>query len=428
MVLEGEWTKNQKDFVGTHFPTPKGGTLTVVGVYGKDSKGAAIFILECSICSKDEELWPYLAIKSLKGGLVRGKIPCGCAKMPKWTKDQNEIRIKRKCDKRGYKFHGWSGDYNGKSTRLVLSNNATGNHWRSATIDSLLNGRGDPIEGREKTRLAKTKDNNVHINAFYKAGFTKDYRFWRSVRTNSLGRSYYWNYTCPVCSSDEYVQKGLCSGVFESGTYNLKNGEKSCRCCKSYKWSQDQREYQINKICKEEGLTFIGWGTEEGYVNSYVKFKWVCSEGHPCESSVSNFLNHNYRCITCRLIGGVGYGYYPKRAQEQDFLYIINFDNKYIKVGRSFDIKERFKGNKGLIKCSKLTREKIKILKVFTSNHQRIYDTEQWLHEELRERGFEYNEEDGLWSIELFDMDSLTVLDYLLKDTDLEDVSDEYKD
>uniref|UniRef100_A0AB39AJI4 Endonuclease n=1 Tax=Vibrio phage P018-4 TaxID=3229728 RepID=A0AB39AJI4_9CAUD len=416
MVPKSEWTKSQRDFIGTQFPTPKGGVLTVVGVSGKENKGAAIFILECSICSKDEELWPYLAIKSLKGGLVRGKVPCGCTKMPKWTKDQNEIRIKRECDKRGYKFHGWSGDYNGKSTRLVLSNNVTGNHWRSATIDSLLNGKGDPIEGRGKTRLAKIKDNNVHINAFYKAGFTKDYRFWRSVRTNGLGRSCYWNYTCPVCSSDEYVQNGLCSGVFESGTYNLKNGEKSCRCCKSYGWSQDQREYQINKICKEEGLTFIAWDTEEGYLNSYAKFKWLCDEGHSCKTSVSGFLSGR-RCNTCYRNSSIFYGYYSDRIDEKDYLYILNFNNKYIKVGRSFNVDERIKE---LCKVSKI--RDISKLRILTSSHKTVYDTEQWLHEELTERGFYYNKPDGLWSIELFGVDCLQALNYLLNDTELEDV------
>lgn len=86
------------------------------------------------------------------------------------------------------------------------------------------------------------------------------------------------------------------------------------------------------------------------------------------------------------------------------------------------------KPSSGLLKLSKIPRKNIKILKVFTSNHQTIYDTEQWIHEELTDRGFYYNKRDGRWSIELFETDCLHALGYLLKDTDLEDVSEEYKD
>ena len=38
-----------------------------------------------------------------------------------------------------------------------------------------------------------------------------------------------------------------------------------------------------------------------------------------------------------------GNGFYPERAEEQDFLYVLNFDDKFIKVGRSFDVDERIK-------------------------------------------------------------------------------------
>lgn len=279
-IPESEWTKGQREFVGTQFPTPKGGILTVTGVVGKYGS-AAVFGLECSICSKDVELWPRGSITSKKDNLVKGQSFCGCTFNPRWT--------------------------------------------------------------------------------------------------------------------------------------------------------QEQREYQIGKVCLDENLKFVGWDHIKGYINSWSKFNWLCSEGHKCTSTVDNFLIQGNRCITCykQKQKELGYynGYYPERKDEKDFLYIMNFNGKYIKVGRAFDIDNRLNKRKsGLIDCSKVSRENIKILQVFTSNHQTIYDTEQWLHSELRERGFEYNEEDGLWSIELFDIDSLPVLDYLMKDTELEAVSDEYKD
>ncbi|AGH32043.1 endonuclease [Vibrio phage PWH3a-P1] len=425
-VPEEQWTKSQREFVGTQFPTPKGGVLTVTGVKGKQGN-ITVFGLECSVCSKDIELFPD-NFSSTKNGLVKGQIPCGCAKNPRWKEWQNRIRVQRECNKRGYIFHGWYGEYIGSKTKAKIHNSSNRNTWYPS-LKNFIRGCGDPLEGFKKISDAKSLYEGQHIQEFYKAGFSDGYKFWKSDRLNNRGYKTYWEYTCPTCSNDKYVQNGLCTGIFSNTTGDLKNGMVSCRCSKNYKWTQEQREYQINKICIEECITFLGWETEEGYVNTKgSNLKWLCSEGHQNLTNVNDFLNCGNRCMTCKKQDGSYNGYFPHRKDEKDFLYIINFNNKYIKVGRAFSVDERFKGNKGLLKCSKVSRENIKILQVFTSNHQRVYDTEQWLHSELRERGFEYNKKDGQWSIELFDMDSLPVLDYLLQDTDLEDVSDEFKD
>ncbi|AGH32056.1 endonuclease [Vibrio phage PWH3a-P1] len=330
------------------------------------------------------------------------------------------------CNERGYIFHGITGDFKGAHTKLDLQNIETGNRWGSTNINNLLKGRGDPDEGIAKRAQSRTKSHKNYIQDFYKSGsFNSSYIFWRSKIKTRLKQGY-WNYTCPVCSNDEYVKAGVCSGVFEAHVSSLKNGSKSCRCTSKFHWSQEQREYQIKKVCDEEGLTFIGWVDARGYKNAYSKFKWECSKKHRREIDVSNFLGGN-RCLDCekdrRKIESGYYGYYPDRVDEKDNLYILNFNNKYIKVGRSFNVDKRIKELRGPSKIIKISK-----LKIFTSNHQRVYDTEQWLHEELRERGFEYNDPDGLWSIELFSMDCISVLEYLLKDTDLEDVSEEYKD
>lgn len=102
-IPESEWTKNQREFVGRTFPTPKGGVLTVVGVSIEKSNGAAKFICECSMCSADNELFPY-NFSTTKGSLIKGYVPCGCSNKPKWTEEQFNVRIKRECDSRGVHF------------------------------------------------------------------------------------------------------------------------------------------------------------------------------------------------------------------------------------------------------------------------------------------------------------------------------------
>lgn len=413
-MTDGNKNNKVDDFIGTTFPTPNGGVLTVVGWDGERSGRTKKYTIECSICSKDTELF-LDDFKSTKGHLVNGYVPCGCAKSPRWSEYQYKVRVQRECRVRGYIFHGWVEKFKGCKTKLDLENLKTGNRWGSTNIDRLMRGKGDPEEGKLKRKESKTLDDNVHSKAFHKAGFAEDYVFTRSTeRVGSRGWDVYWDYTCPTCSTDEYVKAGVCSGVFTSFISSLKKGIKSCRCGKSYRWTQKQREYQINKVCHEEGLTFISWCDEKvGYKSNKSKFNWKCSQGHDCKTSVVNFLSHSARCMTCRKDKqkeqGVGYGYYPHRTQEEDSLYILNFDNQYIKIGRSFQVDTRIKQLK---KESGITN--INILRCIKGTHQEIYDLEQFLHMELRDRGFEYQTDWG--SVECFDLDSLKLTYKLIEE------------
>ncbi|UUW39699.1 hypothetical protein VP14_012 [Vibrio phage VPMCC14] len=146
IIIESEWTTKQREFVGTTFKTKKGGVLTVTGV-SKDTKGTVHFILHCSICSSDCELFPEEKLTSVKSSLIKGQVPCGCSFNPKWDEEQNYIRVVRECEVKGYIFHGWFGEYEGIHTYLHLENQRSGNEWNSTTINNLILGHGDPVEG-----------------------------------------------------------------------------------------------------------------------------------------------------------------------------------------------------------------------------------------------------------------------------------------
>lgn len=106
----------------------------------------------------------------------------------------------------------------------------------------------------------------------------------------------------------------------------------------------------------------------------------------------------------------------PIEKMKLIFLYILNFDNKFIKVGRSFDVDERIKG---LRDVSKVIKSKIHKLRIFTAKHQEIYNFEQELHNELRERNFQHYVD---WSTECFENDSLYILNKMLDECGLEEV------
>lgn len=317
--------------------------------------------------------------------MKNGQIPCGCGGT-KWSENQFKILVTRFCSKKGYVFHGWAENYRGNKTLLRLENTNTGNFWNSTNIANLFNGYGDPAVARVENAKQRRVEDSIHIDAFLKAGFTEDHVFWRSKRLNSTGGKDYWYYFCPECSNDEYFESGVCDGIFESQAGDLKSGQKSCRCSSTYRWTKEQREYQIQKELKH-GF-FVSW--EGDYKNAQSRFNWVCSKGHSCVTRVSSFLNNSTRCSKC-VKSGVGYrGYYPERSQEKDYRYLIKFKkDEAIKVGRSFNVLNRLnKGNSSLLKISNHKIDEIEVLKIVTADHETIFNLEQSIHYCLKKEGF----------------------------------------
>lgn len=148
------------------------------------------------------------------------------------------------------------------------------------------------------------------------------------------------------------------------------------------------------------------------------RFEYLCQTHGKQNVSYDNFVNSGSRCGGCwrdrQKELGNGNGYYPERKDEQDFLYILGFDNKFVKVGRSFDVERRIPE---LQKESGI-QEIIK-LRIFTATHQEIYNYEQELHSELRNRGFQHYVD---WSTECFENESLYILNRSLDYCDFEEV------
>lgn len=127
-------------FIGSVFSTPKGGLLTVTGLSDRrTSGGSKYYTVDCSICSKDTELFPN-GFEIPKRPLKKGTAPCGCSKTPHWSKEQYKILVKRECIKRGnIKSHVFiGGDWHKKKTRVKLECLKDGNTW-DISINNLLN-------------------------------------------------------------------------------------------------------------------------------------------------------------------------------------------------------------------------------------------------------------------------------------------------
>lgn len=186
------------------------------------------------------------------------------------------------------------------------------------------------------------------------------------------------------------------------------------KCAGVYKPTEQEALQKCIDICKEMDYDVIG------FVNGYTgatktRFRYICKTHGGQSVSYTHFVNGGRRCGDCAREESSFYGYYPERKDEQDFLYILNFNEKFIKVGRSFDVERRI---------TELQREsgiqEIIKLRIFTATHQEIYDFEQELHNELRERNFQHYVD---WSTECFESDCQLILNKLLVNCGLEEVN-----
>jgi hypothetical protein len=191
------------------------GQLKVVGHNG--SKGnKKQYILYCSVCSKDPELFGEGYFSSTKSSLDNNSIPCGCSTAPRWSKEQYFVLCSRKAKELGYKFIGFESDWAGHKTKIKMF---CEKHEEWATLSK---GVGCPSCRTDKMRAAKLKPDSVIVESFMATGsFVSGTKFWRSERTNNLGWFAYWNMYCPEC--EEYAEPKAC---------HLIQGSIPCACSK----------------------------------------------------------------------------------------------------------------------------------------------------------------------------------------------------
>ena len=308
----GVYTKRQKEVVGTKYINCKGNTLVVTGIVGK-KRGKVEYSLSCSECSKDKELFPEGTLSCIIDSIRGERTICGCSRKYKWKEYQYTIRIKRRCEELGYHFIDFMDEYKGCNTKLVIFNPSTGNAWNTSSIQTfLLSKVKDPLLKVKGLIERCTLPNENLINRFMDTGrFPEGTLFER-------GNDNRWSYTCPVCSYDEYVVNGICEGEFTSSAGHLLEGKSCCRCHKgSYRWSEDQRSYQVVKYLSPLGHKFIGW--ESGYLNTRSNVMWECKLGHANKTTFCN-LKARLSCKTCS-----ANGFKPHLPAS---LYIVRWSNE----------------------------------------------------------------------------------------------------
>lgn len=352
------------------------------------------YTIVCKFCHEDKELW-YKPLKIRKSHYENNVCCCGCDGRPRFNLKQKEIRCRRILEKLGYEFKSLI--ENGAGWIVNCYNESTGNYWKVGYMSLISKGCTDPKEPHKN----KLKDDE------YIERFSHNYESGTEFVRLSEDK---WEITCPTCKSDEYTLAGVCSGTFEVRISSLLRGNKPCRCSKRPSWTESQIEYKIHKLLREEGIPqTIEWIDDYSDKKRKSKFKWLCKQGHSCNTAVGNFIGKSDRCKICNSSCN---GYYPERCSEQDNLYIVKLPDGSFKIGRSFSLQERFK---------RITRAfnkvegkgEIEVIRIIEGIHSEMYNLEQQLLDLLDSLGLRLYRS---WTAESFKKEGIVEVENKIED------------
>lgn len=199
------------------------GQLEVVGWSGYRGSNK-LYLVSCSACKQDIELFGSGLFSATKHNLLSGKIPCGCSVATKWQEYQWIIRIKRLCNETGYSLISY-GEFGGGKTRGIFSCPIHGELEPKAFKD-FYNGGKRCIEcRRDLVKESLTLPDEHHISGFMSTGsYPEGSTFVRSARVISHtryreGLTPYWWFKC-----------GQCGESFERMHGDFKCGKLPCSC------------------------------------------------------------------------------------------------------------------------------------------------------------------------------------------------------
>lgn len=169
------------------------------------------------------------------------------------------------------------------------------------------------------------------------------------------------------------------SHKWTASIHNILNGKGCPKCAGRPEIKEQGALENCITICQKMNYEVIGF--PNGYKNNRSRFEYICPKHGKQSVKYTNFVNNGTRCGGCWKESGNGNGYFPERAEEQDFLYVLNFNDQFIKIGRSFDVDSRIDN----LKTPSVSGiENINKFRIFTATHQEIYNYEQEILNELR--------------------------------------------
>lgn len=235
------------EFIGRVFG--KKDQLKVLSWDGARRKGNKLYTVQCSICTKDPEMFGDAKYLVPKGHLERGTYPCGCSKSPKLTEQQMLLKIKRACEDLGHTYLRIDGNYDKTRTRVIASCPVHGEMSPKSAMD-IFTGRGCIECRRDFVKESLTLPDEHFISRFLATGnFHPDTKFTRSERITPAdkyreGVRLHWIVSCPVCKE-----------TVEGHSASMLSGHSPCSCA-----SFGKVFLYVNEICRDGEVIALKYG------------------------------------------------------------------------------------------------------------------------------------------------------------------------
>lgn len=165
--------------------------LRVLGYFDEytATNGNKYYILFCSECELDHELFGSGVFRSTKHHLLGGRLPCGCSDTPKWSMDQWQIKAERKAAEMGYTFNNFVGGWKGQRTKISLTCDKHG-EWQSGRLEDFLGkGCGCPscsMHRQQECYINLVRDGDIAVAIKFGVAIDSTYR----IKTQRSGCIY----------------------------------------------------------------------------------------------------------------------------------------------------------------------------------------------------------------------------------------------
>lgn len=368
------YNQEQKEILARRYAARYGYKVLEVGK-GSLIRGKVEIL--CPDCSKDPEMFGEGKYYTSVQNLQQGKTPCPCFGIFRYSENQYKVLCRRKSEDLGVDFIGWHGDYKKIYTKPLVMCRETGSkkYYKS-------------IEGFLATKIAK-----IPVKLLGNS--------WQGDKGNILTvveqKGEDLKISCSECSKNPQWYPE----TFESKTWMVlrRSGYSPCGCNPTYSYSNNMlKDINLNWLGKTK-LELVSFPPEDFVWGVKSKVTLRCPSGHVYDKSFDSIINTKTKsCGVCAKDNRNGFC--PDRIEEEDFLYILDFNGEYLKVGRSFIPSDRFVQ---LSRESGIPLEYIKVLQLYKAAHKKVYNTEQKIHDILEEKGYYHHE--SVWSTETFHLE-----------------------
>lgn len=268
------------------------------------------------------------------------------------SQEQIEHNIKNICQSKNYTFSGWREQFKSKKSRIILQCVEHG-EWDTKCYH-FLNGSGCPICGgtrinqeiRTKQLKEKCKNSTSEFVSF-KEGFKNGDSICEMICSihggwfTTVNRIIFACVHCPLCVSNRQKTK-------------------------------EERESEINKICKEKNYIFKGWLTEK--ITWESKIILQCEDHGDFILTVNKLTSRLTECPSCSKSG-----FNPSKHST---LYLLrSTSGEHLKIGISNQYKQRIAGLKAK------TPFPFDIIELYHSDGNTIQSLEKDFHKHFESAG-----------------------------------------